>query len=652
MKRISVKGYKAINNEKELDLAPINLLIGPNGCGKSTFINSLVLAKGMFKINNDTYAPKQDDKKKKELYNKFCYAYKFSDRLINPFHNLGKFNSNVINDNNKKREFSFSLPIELSYFSDKFNINLHYYLEENNNALLCGVRIINLKTKKELFSLQSEDLEEIARKKDDGNNKNSWFTFNTTLKIDVEYLLHFLNELKKKNTNLTNPLEPFIIHRKEDDSIHEEDKNNSSKVQRDFYKKLTKGDFNKTKKCPLSDNTNERIDNIQDSYLFDYYKDIESQNYFNYHSTDKNKEIINIKEDIEIYEIAMEHEKNWINLLKTGGTVTWAGKDVASIMDFFSYDDLELSLAPLTLSYIQKNDNTDINADDILKKINIFRIFSKKTDFIFNQLLLKNIFNGLHKVNIEINDIIYIPPQRAKFNKSQNIALDQDITTTITKRLNKIKFQEKFDEPIEHFIKYWLAELNLEKKMKFETIDDLINLYSFSENDIKNINRDLGYGINQLFPLICLLSLYNEKYEVYKNDLLMYDSYIKQNGLGNCFLIEEPEANLHPKYQSKLADIFIDASWKFNHQFIIETHSEYMVRKFQYWVAKGKIKPSDINIYYFENKNDDPLIKDLIIKKIEINLDGSLSESFGEGFFDEADKIALELFLLKKHQNN
>ena len=44
MKRISVKGYKAINNEKELDLAPINLLIGANGSGKSTFINSLVFS--------------------------------------------------------------------------------------------------------------------------------------------------------------------------------------------------------------------------------------------------------------------------------------------------------------------------------------------------------------------------------------------------------------------------------------------------------------------------------------------------------------------------------------------------------------------------------------------------------------------------------
>ena len=98
--------------------------------------------------------------------------------------------------------------------------------------------------------------------------------------------------------------------------------------------------------------------------------------------------------------------------------------------------------------------------------------------------------------------------------------------------------------------------------------------------------------------------------------------------------------------------MFIDASYKYNHQLLIETHSEYLVRKFQYWVAKGKIRPTDLSIYYFDNKNEDSLIRDVVIKKISINKDGSLSEPFGEGFFDEADKIALELFLIKKHQVN
>ena len=37
---------------------------------------------------------------------------------------------------------------------------------------------------------------------------------------------------------------------------------------------------------------------------------------------------------------------------------------------------------------------------------------------------------------------------------------------------------------------------------------------------------------------------------------------------------------------------------------------------------------------------------------INITKDGSLTRNFGKGFFDEADNIAMELFLLKMGQKN
>ncbi len=51
-------------------------------------------------------------------------------------------------------------------------------------------------------------------------------------------------------------------------------------------------------------------------------------------------------------------------------------------------------------------------------------------------------------------------------------------------------------------------------------------------------------------------------------------------------LLEEPESNLHPNLQSKLADFLIDASDRFGIKWVIETHSEYFIRKLQYWTAK------------------------------------------------------------------
>ncbi|WP_374756318.1 DUF3696 domain-containing protein [Dyadobacter psychrotolerans] len=88
-------------------------------------------------------------------------------------------------------------------------------------------------------------------------------------------------------------------------------------------------------------------------------------------------------------------------------------------------------------------------------------------------------------------------------------------------------------------------------------------------------------------------------------------------------------------------------------QFIVETHSEYLIRKLQYLTAKKQVKPSDSVIYYFHDPNNVPK-GEKQVKKIEILEDGSLSDDFGPGFFDEAANWELELIRLKnaKNRNN
>jgi predicted ATPase len=91
--------------------------------------------------------------------------------------------------------------------------------------------------------------------------------------------------------------------------------------------------------------------------------------------------------------------------------------------------------------------------------------------------------------------------------------------------------------------------------------------------------------------------------------------------------------------------MFIDAARTFNIQFIIETHSEYLIRKLQYLTAKGEIKPEDTVIYYFYPPDDVPPGEEQV-KRIDIQEDGSLTDDFGRGFFDEADNLAIDLYTL------
>ena len=136
---------------------------------------------------------------------------------------------------------------------------------------------------------------------------------------------------------------------------------------------------------------------------------------------------------------------------------------------------------------------------------------------------------------------------------------------------------------------------------------------------------------------------------------LEYNVEDLSNSIKNI-VIEEPETALHPNLQSKIADfiahlysfpVFDDMPDELSQHFIIETHSEYLIRKLQYLVAKGEIPNLDVSLYYFDYIEGCSKPYEIQIKE-----NGTLSKEFGTGFFDEADNIAIELFKVEKTRNN
>ena len=151
---------------------------------------------------------------------------------------------------------------------------------------------------------------------------------------------------------------------------------------------------------------------------------------------------------------------------------------------------------------------------------------------------------------------------------------------------------------------------------------------------------DMGRGAIQVVTLLVRLASIIKKYE---NEGVLDN--IMDNSVKPIVLVEEPEQNLHPALQSRLTDLFYDVYEKHGIRFMIETHSEYLVRKSQVLVME-KIKRKEFSldnnpfvVYYF---NADDMKNPYY--QMEYRTDGKFSNEFGTGFFDTAATLAFELF--------
>lgn len=118
------------------------------------------------------------------------------------------------------------------------------------------------------------------------------------------------------------------------------------------------------------------------------------------------------------------------------------------------------------------------------------------------------------------------------------------------------------------------------------------------QNGASSINMsDTGFGYSQILPIITQLWHLSTK-----------DSR-EPTSIPLVIAIEQPELHLHPALQAKLTDAFIASislAKEHNHQLqlILETHSETIVNRLGYAIAKGKLKPDDVSVLLFsKDKN-------------------------------------------------
>lgn len=102
---------------------------------------------------------------------------------------------------------------------------------------------------------------------------------------------------------------------------------------------------------------------------------------------------------------------------------------------------------------------------------------------------------------------------------------------------------------------------------------------------------------------------------------------------GGLFVVENPEAHVHPKGQAALGELFARAAAG-GLQVIVESHSDHVLNGIRVAVKKGLIRSDSVWIHFFARAHDN---KEIEIVSPTIAQDGHLSV-WPEEFFDQWDR--------------
>lgn len=320
---------------------------------------------------------------------------------------------------------------------------------------------------------------------------------------------------------------------------------------------------------------------------------------FNY-SISLNKESKN-KLSVNYFEIKNESDETIIMLEKSGGRNSY--KLTSDIFD----------------NKVLNNSKKDIVANLRVNSLLPSKKYSERMHYYSPMLMISK--NPVASIITRIVDqcssrlqqainkstILHVSPLRAF--PQRYYLLDKTIRRTELDTSNGTELAEilKRNQDILGRINKLLQDFNL--VMKIDNINDVIHKITVVQDGVDLEITDVGFGISQVIPILV-------------------QAFISPPG--SITIIEQPEIHLHPKMQAWLIDALIEESLNSEKRFIIETHSEAIIRRIRRRIVESSFSLQDNDVIIYDIQKDETNCS--FLKEIEIKPNGDIV--WPDGFLD------------------
>ena len=213
------------------------------------------------------------------------------------------------------------------------------------------------------------------------------------------------------------------------------------------------------------------------------------------------------------------------------------------------------------------------------------------------QLNMLKVLSSTHSYEEVLESIVYLGPLRSYSQRIYTVSgharrstgvrgeLMPDLLYAIPRTISKVnEWFEQFDIPYDLSVNTLGDPALAGEYVSLALVD--------KHTKTKMTLADVGFGINQLLPVIV-----EGLAEPVPGTILSFGPY------SSTLCVEQPEIHLHPRLQAEIADLMIETSQgNRGKQWIVETHSELLIRRIQRRISKGKLDPSDVSVIYVSPK--------------------------------------------------